>query len=83
MMLQAKYASKENKLEKIARVSIIFDSLKFFIQLLWEVGALENKQYLLLSERLAEIGKMIGGWMNLFKKPTLPTQSGEKNEETG
>lgn len=43
------------------------DSLKFFLKLLWEIKALDNKKYTTLSIPLAEIGKMIGGWMNTLK----------------
>ncbi len=74
MTLHAKYAARENKLGKITQLSIAFDSLKFFLQLLWEAHALEDKQYLALSQHLVEIGKMIGGWMNSLKKGTPPRQ---------
>jgi len=39
-----------------------FDLLKFFLRVAWEVKAIDNKKYLLISEPLVEIGKMLGGW---------------------
>ncbi len=36
--------------------------LKFFLQLSWEIKALDTKKYSVLSEKIDEIGKMIGGW---------------------
>jgi hypothetical protein len=46
------------------------DLAKFFLQILWEIGALDNKKYILLSEKLDSIGKMLGGWLKgLRNKP--------------
>lgn len=38
------------------------DLLKFFLQIAWELKALDNKKYLALSAPLIEVGKMLGGW---------------------
>lgn len=68
LTLMASYAEKENKLGIIKRLSVKFDALKFFIKLLWELKALDNNKYTQISLRLNDIGKMIGGWLKLFKK---------------
>jgi len=68
LSLMASYAKKENKLEIIKRLSVKFDALKFFIKVLWELKALDEKKYLRISMPLNEIGKMIGGWLKLFQK---------------
>lgn len=70
LALRAKYGTREEKRVFLEQLSARFDSLKFFLQLLWEIGALEDKQYLVLFHPLEEIGKMIGGWKQLFK--TVP-----------
>lgn len=44
------------------------DLAKFFLQLLWEIGALDNKKFIVLSEKLYEIGKMFGGWVRQLQK---------------
>jgi hypothetical protein len=41
--------------------------LKFFLQVAWEIKALDNKKYIRLSEKLDEIGKMLGGWLKSIK----------------
>jgi len=38
------------------------DVLKFFLQVAWEIKALDNKKFIELSEKLIEIGRMLGGW---------------------
>ena len=72
LSLLAGYSAKETKLPIVQKLSIKFDLLKFFIKLLWEMKALDNKKYMALSQPLSEIGKMIGSWMNLYKKINSP-----------
>lgn len=60
---------KEKKLPYVQKAVSKFDLLKFFLQIAWEVKALDNKKYILISESLAEIGRMLGGWhRNLLKE---------------
>jgi len=80
LTLQAKYQTREQKPVTIEKLSTAFDLLKFFIQLLWEIGALEEKQFLLLSQHLIEIGKMIGGWQqSMLKKNSPDTMQGRQS----
>jgi len=58
----ASYLSKAEKLPWIRRATTKLDGLKFFLQVAWELKALDNKKYVALSEPLAEIGRMLGGW---------------------
>jgi hypothetical protein len=44
------------------------DALKIFVILLWETKSLDNKKYISLSEKLNEIGKMLGGWNGQLTK---------------
>lgn len=63
-------ASHSDKLEKIISLktaSTKLDMLKFFLQLSWEIKALDNKKYITISEKLNEIGKMLGGWIKALK----------------
>jgi predicted membrane chloride channel (bestrophin family) len=46
----------------ITKASNNLDLLKFFLQIAWEIKALDNKKYIALSEKLNEMGKMLGGW---------------------
>lgn len=63
LIFSATYLSKEQKLIRLHQANAKFDTLKFFVQILWEIKALDNKKYAILSERFGEIGKMLGGWM--------------------
>ncbi len=67
LALAAGYAERTNKLAIVKKLSAQFDALKFFLQILWEIKALDNNKYAQLSERLAVIGKMIGGWLHSLK----------------
>ena len=73
LSLLAGYSSRPEKLSVVQKLSTKIDALKFFLKLLWEIKALENKQYNPLSLPLVEIGKMAGGWLASLKKETPPT----------
>ncbi|MBU0646415.1 four helix bundle protein [Patescibacteria group bacterium] len=38
------------------------DTAKVLLMVLWETKSLDNKKYIALSEKLEEIGRMLGGW---------------------
>jgi len=61
-IVSATYLPKERKGASIQAAIAKLDTLKFFLQVAWEIKALDTKKYGLLSERLYEIGKMLGGW---------------------
>ncbi|TSC66967.1 MAG: hypothetical protein G01um101472_578, partial [Parcubacteria group bacterium Gr01-1014_72] len=55
------------------------DTIKILIMILWETKSLEDKKYIALSELLAEIGRMLGGWSGQLQKQNSPTpKAGEK-----
>lgn len=64
---KANYADKVEKLICLKRASVKLDLLKFFLQVSWEIKSLDNKKYVSLSEKLSEIGKMLGGWIKSIK----------------
>jgi len=66
-IIKAGYSDKTEKLIYLKRASFKLDLLKFFLQISWEIKSLDNKKYISLSERLDEIGKMIGGWIKSLK----------------
>lgn len=55
--------NKEQKISFVQKASAKLDLLKFFLRISWEIRALDNKKYIALSEKLDEIGRMLGGWM--------------------
>ena len=66
-IVKANYSDKIEKLISLKRASVKLDLLKFFLQISWEVKSLDNKKYVLLSEKLNEIGRMLGGWIKSIK----------------
>jgi len=59
----ARYLGKEQKLPYLQKAAIQLDLAKFFLEILWEIKALDSKKYILISEQLNEVGKMLGGWL--------------------
>ena len=62
LILQAGYSSREQKLGIVLRACTKLDALKYFLQIAWELKALDTKHYARIAEPLAEVGKMLGGW---------------------
>jgi len=67
LIIKASYSDKVEKFIFLKNASVKLDLLKFFLQIAWEIRSLDNKKYILLSERLDEIGKMLGGWIKTLK----------------
>ena len=67
LALLASYQSKLKKENTVRQLNTKFDMLKFFIKLLWEIKAIDTNKLTVLSTPLAEVGRMIGGWMKLYK----------------
>ena len=67
--------------EKIPYVRLAIrksDVLKIFLNILWETKSLDDKKYILLSEKLSAIGKDLGGWNGSLVKKTSPNNKGEE-----
>ena len=62
LLFTASYQNKENKLYTLLISIKKLDLLKFLIRVCWELKILDNKKYIILSEKLQEIGRMLGGW---------------------
>jgi hypothetical protein len=69
-------ASYQNPNEKLATLFLAIrktDLLKFFLRVAWELQALDNKKYSLISERIDEYGRMLGGWKKGLESKTPRT----------
>jgi hypothetical protein len=62
-VFSASRMNKEQKLSFVQKASAKLDMLKFFLRIAWEIKALDNKKYIMLSEKLDEVGRMLGGWL--------------------
>ncbi len=49
------------------------DAIKIFLLILWETKSLDNKKYLIISEKINEIDRMLGGWNGQLTKQNSPT----------
>ena len=66
----ASYLRREQKIPYLQKAIVKLDLLKFFLQISWEIKALDNKKYIALSEPLHEIGRMLGGWKKGLESKT-------------
>ncbi len=69
---KASYSPKTNRVIYLEDIDSKIQLLKILIRLTHEVRAIDDKKYLLLQTRLQEMGKMIGGWLNAFRKTNAP-----------
>ena len=72
LTLTAGFTSRDHKSLLIQKANIKLDTLKYFLQLAWELKALDNKQFIAISTPLVEVGKMFGGWQKQLLKETPP-----------
>ena len=70
LLFIASYLSKQQKPPYLQKANIKLDLLKFFLPILWELKLLDNKKYIIFSESLNEIGRMLGGWQKGLLKET-------------
>ena len=64
----AAFLSREEKQPYVRLAARKIDTLKLLLMVLWESKSLETRKYIVISERVDEIGKMLGGWSGQLKK---------------
>lgn len=74
----ASYSNLETKPPLINKTIIKIDLLKLLVQIAWEQRAIDNNKFIELSNRLLEIGKMLGGWRKQLQTKTLPFEKGRE-----
>jgi len=72
------YLSGERKATQLSLAIVKLDDLKFFLQLAWENKCLSNIRYSALSEKLDEVGRMLGGWKKGLEMKT-PSNERRRN----
>ena len=60
---EAQYTPSRQKQSYLLKASSRLDTLKFFLQILWEIDGIDDKKYIHLSKHISEAGKMLGGWI--------------------
>jgi hypothetical protein len=62
LIYKAYYASMENKNAVIVQSISKNDIIKYLLQIAFENKLVKEKEYLALSSKLHEVGKILGGW---------------------
>lgn len=62
-LIAASHQGKQSKLEYLTTAATKLDLLKALLRLAEDIKAVPTKRYLILSEKVQEIGKMLGGWI--------------------
>ena len=68
----ASFTPRQEKLPYVRVAIRKLDTAKILLLVLWETKSLNNKKYIVLSEKLEEIGKMLGGWHGQLIKQSSP-----------
>lgn len=63
LILLAVGLDKIRKLKALESANSKFDVLKVLLRMARELKMLDDKKYLLLEEKIQEIGRMLGGWI--------------------
>lgn len=58
----ASYQSTSDKLPTIQKALSGVDTLKFLLQIAWELKIFDDKKYGVISQGLQEVGMQVGGW---------------------
>ena len=59
----ASFLSRDEKKPWVRLATRKTDTLKALLMILWETKSLDNKKYILVSENVEEVGRMLGGWL--------------------
>jgi hypothetical protein len=80
LLFIASYQSKEKKLITLEMAVKKLDLLKFLLRISWELKVLDNQKFITLSEKLQEIGRMLGGWRKGLENKTPPLKYGGEKQ---
>lgn len=72
----AAFLAREEKIPYVRLATRKVDTLKLLLMVLWETKSLDNKKYAALSEKVDEIGRMLGGWSGQLKKQNSSGNAG-------
>ena len=68
MLIEAYYLPTTEKADKLLKVNIELEKLRYFIRLAYDLGFYPSSRYKQLAEQINEIGRMVGGWLRSIKK---------------
>ncbi len=75
----ALFTPRHEKLPYVRLAIRKLDAVKILLLVLWESKSLDNRKYIAVSEKMNEIGRMLGGWHGQLLKQNSPGgRPGEK-----
>ena len=80
LIYKAYYANIENKSIVIIKAITKNDIIKYLLQIAFENKLIKEKQYLELSNKLQEVGKILGGWKNSIENKLIKQKTSQNNE---
>lgn len=63
LILIAGYSDKQQKLQILQKDGVKLDLLKYFLQMAFELKAIDNQKLAELIIPLGEVGRQLGGWL--------------------
>ena len=74
----AAFLAPQEKIPYVRLATRKVDALKLLLMILWETKSIEAGRYIALSEKMDEVGKMLGGWQGQLAKLNPAQRRGEK-----
>jgi len=74
----AAFLPRTEKIPYVRLAARKIDTLKLLLMVLWETKSLDTKKYAALSQKMDEVGKMLGGWQGQLAKLDPAKVRGEK-----
>lgn len=74
----AAFLPREEKMPYVRLATRKIDALKLLLMILWETKSLDTKKYAALSDKMDEVGRMLGGWHGQLAKLNPANMRGEK-----
>ena len=69
LISKASFAGQNEKINDLTSASVKLDFLKVLFRLTFDLKIIDQKKYILLEEKLQEMGRMLGGWIKSSKTP--------------
>jgi hypothetical protein len=64
----ASFTPRPDKLPHVRLAIRKIDTFKVMLLILWETKSIDNKKYINLSQKIDEVGRMLGGWHGQLTK---------------
>ena len=74
LIYKAYYAQMKNKSEMIVEAISKNDIIKYLLQIAFENKLIKEKEYLNISTKLQEVGRMLNGW-----RANIESKNGKQN----